>query len=58
MTPHAIETAYWLMFGLGALCALGLTGCFLLVGFLLPRPKRFGFDIKDDHSRWPLRPGD
>ncbi len=44
----AIQQAYWLMIGLGALCALGLAGCFLLVGFLLPRPKRFGFDIKDD----------
>ncbi|WP_189553231.1 hypothetical protein [Mesorhizobium sp. M8A.F.Ca.ET.021.01.1.1] len=43
------EQAYWAMIGLGALCALGLAGVFLLVGYLLPRPKRFGFDVRDDH---------
>ncbi|WP_292562485.1 hypothetical protein [Mesorhizobium sp.] len=54
----SVEQAYWAMIGLGALCALGLAGCCMLVGWLLPRPKRFGFDIKDDHSRSPLRSGD
>lgn len=53
-----VETAYWLMIGLGALCALLLAGCCMLASWLLPRPRRFGFDIKDDHSRSPLRSGD
>ncbi|WP_164762049.1 MULTISPECIES: hypothetical protein [unclassified Mesorhizobium] len=53
----SVEQAYWAMIGLGALCALGLASCCMLVSWLLPRPKRFGFDIKDDHSRSPLRNG-
>lgn len=53
-----VETAYWLMIGLGAFCALLLAGCCMLASWLLPRPRRFGFDIKDDHSRSPLRSGD
>lgn len=43
------EQACWAMIGLGALCAVGLAGAVMLIGWLLPRPKRFGFDVRDDH---------
>jgi hypothetical protein len=36
----SVAAAFWVMIGLGALCALILAGCCLLVAWLLPRPKR------------------
>lgn len=52
------QASYWMMIGLGAVSALGLAGCCLLINHLLPRPRRFGFDITDDRQpgRRPSRP--
>ncbi|WP_155772708.1 hypothetical protein [Mesorhizobium jarvisii] len=48
MSEDTVTNAYWLMVGLGAVCALGLAGAVTLLGWLMPRPKCFGFDVKDD----------
>ncbi len=41
-------TAQLVMVALGAVCAILLSLAVLAVGWMLPRPRRFGFDVRDE----------